>query len=51
LFVDIHVLVDGGQTLQAAHDLTEQIEKAIQQIAPAADVTVHPEPETSAPTG
>ena len=51
LFVDIHVLVDGGQTLQAAHDLTEEIEKSIQRIAPAADVTVHPEPETSVPRG
>jgi cation diffusion facilitator family transporter len=44
LFVDIHILVDGNQTLRAAHDLTEQIERAIQRIAPDADVTVHPEP-------
>jgi len=45
LFVDLHVLVDGGQTLTQAHDLTECIEEAIHQIAPYADVTVHPEPE------
>jgi cation diffusion facilitator family transporter len=44
LFIDLHVLVDGGQTLAQAHDLTETIEAAIQQIAPGADVTVHPEP-------
>jgi cation diffusion facilitator family transporter len=44
MFVDLHVLVDGGQTLTEAHDLTERIETAIQQIAPQADVTVHPEP-------
>ena len=44
MFVDLHVLVDGGQTLSQAHDLTERIEAAIQQIAPQADVTVHPEP-------
>lgn len=44
LFVDIHVTVDGSQSLAAAHELTEQIEKAIAQIAPGADVTVHPEP-------
>ncbi len=43
-FVDLHVLVDGGQTLTQAHDLTETIEKAIQEIVPGADVTVHPEP-------
>ncbi len=45
VFIDIHVLVDGNQTLRAAHELTEQIERAIQEVAPDADVTVHPEPE------
>jgi cation diffusion facilitator family transporter len=45
-FVDVHVLVDGEQTLRAAHELTEQIEAAIQQVLPDADVTVHPEPGT-----
>ena len=44
LFVDIHVLMDGGQTLRLAHDTTEEIERAIQQLVPDADVTVHPEP-------
>ena len=44
LFIDLHVLVDGNQTLKQAHDLTEAIETAIGQIAPHADVTVHPEP-------
>jgi cation diffusion facilitator family transporter len=44
LFVDAHVLVDGDQTLTEAHVLTEKIEKAICEIAPGADVTVHPEP-------
>lgn len=44
LFADIHVVVDGNQTLSAAHDLTEQIERAIQELVPGADVTVHPEP-------
>ena len=44
LFIDLHVLVDGRQTLAEAHSLTETIETAIQGIAPGADVTVHPEP-------
>ena len=44
LFIDLHVLVDGRQTLAEAHALTERIEGAIQEIAPGADVTVHPEP-------
>ena len=44
LFVDIHILVDGNQTLKEAHDLTEEIEHIIQQLLPNVDVTVHPEP-------
>jgi cation diffusion facilitator family transporter len=44
LFIDLHVLVDGEQTLKQAHQLTETIEATIQRIAPEADVTVHPEP-------
>jgi cation diffusion facilitator family transporter len=44
LFVDIHILVDGGQTLKQAHDLTEEIEQTIQQFLPNVDVTIHPEP-------
>ena len=43
-FVDIHVLVDGNQTLKEAHSLTEEIERVIQKFIPNADVTVHPEP-------
>jgi len=42
LFVDIHILVDGNQSLRAAHELTEEIERAIQKLVPDADVTVHP---------
>jgi cation diffusion facilitator family transporter len=44
LFVDIHVLVEGNQTLKEAHNLTEEIERTIQKLIPNADVTVHPEP-------
>jgi len=45
LFVDIHILVDGNQTLKEAHNLTEEIERVIQKLMPNADVTVHPEPD------
>jgi cation diffusion facilitator family transporter len=45
LFLDLHVLMDGSQTLLEAHALTETIEGVIQQIVPHADVTVHPEPD------
>ena len=44
LFVDAHVSVDGKQSLEEAHRLTEEIEEVIRRIAPGADVTVHPEP-------
>lgn len=44
LFIDLHVLVDGTQSLADAHQLTEFVEHAIQELAPQADVTVHPEP-------
>lgn len=44
LFIDLHVLVDGSQTLAEAHQLTDVVEDAIQAVAPGADVTVHPEP-------
>jgi cation diffusion facilitator family transporter len=43
-FVDLHVLVDGTQSLTQAHRLTEDIEAAILGMMPEADVTVHPEP-------
>jgi cation diffusion facilitator family transporter len=47
LFVDVHVLMDGRQSLRQAHDLTEEVERSIQHLVPNADVTVHPEPQDS----
>lgn len=44
LFVDIHISVDGTQTLREAHELADAAERAIHEIDAAADVTVHPEP-------
>jgi cation diffusion facilitator family transporter len=44
LFVDVHVVMDGSQTLREAHALTEDTERAIQLVVADADVTVHPEP-------
>jgi len=48
LFVDVHVVVDGSQSLESAHRLTETIEAAVRGIAPAAEVTVHTEPKLPA---
>ena len=43
-FVDLHVLLDGSQTLDQAHAVTERIEQVVGTLLPDADVTVHPEP-------
>lgn len=44
LFIDLHVLMDGEQTLTMAHALTDQIEETIKTLVPHADVIVHAEP-------
>jgi len=43
-FVDLHITLDGDLPLHTAHDVTEAVEKAVSEILPEADVTVHPEP-------
>jgi cation diffusion facilitator family transporter len=43
-FVDLHITLDGNLTLNAAHALTEEVERVVNSILPGADVTVHPEP-------
>jgi cation diffusion facilitator family transporter len=45
-FVDLHITLDGRMSLQRAHEVTEQVERAVKEILPEADVTVHPEPTT-----
>lgn len=49
-FIDVHVTVDGRQTLEEAHALADLIENTVQEIVPGADVTVHPEPRPPAGT-
>jgi cation diffusion facilitator family transporter len=43
-FVDFHLLVPGDWTVRQAHDFTEEIEEAVRQALPGAEVTVHIEP-------
>jgi cation diffusion facilitator family transporter len=43
-FIDVHIEVDGSQSLADAHTLTEAVEQSIQAVVPGSDVTVHPEP-------
>jgi cation diffusion facilitator family transporter len=44
VFIDAHILLEGALPLREAHELTDQVEKAIQAVVPGADVTVHAEP-------
>ncbi len=44
-FIEFHLLVPGGMLVNAAHDLSEQIEKEIHQKLSNTIVTVHIEPE------
>jgi divalent metal cation (Fe/Co/Zn/Cd) transporter len=48
-FADLHITVDGDQSLRAAHALTERVEQAVEAIVPGVDVTVHPEPAPTSP--
>lgn len=47
-FVDLHVTMDGSTPVEAAHALTEKIEKNVHEILPGSDVTVHVEPSEMA---
>ena len=43
-FVDVHVLVPGGMSVQAGHDLVENLENQIRQRLPHVEVLTHLEP-------
>jgi cation diffusion facilitator family transporter len=43
-FVDFHLLLPGELTVKRAHDLTENIEAAVNDVLPNAQTTVHIEP-------
>jgi divalent metal cation (Fe/Co/Zn/Cd) transporter len=45
VYVDLVVHVDGGMTLRDAHDVSEEIERALRRSRPEiVDVVVHVEP-------
>lgn len=43
-FVDLTVTVPASLNLEAAHDITHEVEAVVREVLPAADVTVHAEP-------
>jgi cation diffusion facilitator family transporter len=42
--IDVHVLLDDHLSFLQAHDVAEDVERAIRDVLPNADVIVHPEP-------
>lgn len=44
LFIDIHVRVDPGMSVEQAHELSRKVQQAIGALEKGADVTVHVEP-------
>jgi cation diffusion facilitator family transporter len=44
LFADVTIAVDGSLTVEAAHDLADEVERAIERAYGPAEVTVHIEP-------
>jgi ferrous-iron efflux pump FieF len=44
LFIEFHMELDGGMSLSAAHDVTEEVEKALFDAFPKAEVLIHQEP-------
>lgn len=50
-FVDLKVALDRGASLERTHEITEAVERAIQQVFRQADVVVHAEPDEARPGG
>ncbi|MCS7254225.1 MAG: cation diffusion facilitator family transporter [Armatimonadota bacterium] len=46
-YVDLHLVVRDGMTVEEAHKLCDEIEKDIRQALPNTDVTIHVEPESA----
>ena len=44
-FVSMHVLVPGSWTIQAGHDLADEIEAQVRAVLPGAQVHTHLEPK------
>lgn len=46
VFLDLHILVDPGLSIAAAHEIAENLEKAVaEQISQPVNITVHVEPD------
>ena len=43
-FIELHLELDGGLTLDQAHDICDDIEAALKDAFPGAEVSLHQEP-------
>jgi ferrous-iron efflux pump FieF len=50
-FIQFHLELDSQMTLQAAHVITDQVERNIQAAFPGAEVLVHADPDSEPPDG
>ena len=50
VFVELHMVVDGGMTVAAAHGICDRIERGLEAALRDAQVTIHVEPESEATT-
>jgi len=44
-FIQLHISMDGGLTLDAAHEISDAVEAAIMAAFPNAEVIIHADPE------
>lgn len=44
IFIEFHIEVDGDQTLNSAHKITEDLEKTLYEAFPKSEVLIHEEP-------
>jgi len=47
-FIDFHLVVDGKTTVSDAHDICDRVEASLKARLPAAQITIHVEPEHKA---
>lgn len=43
-FIQMHVEIDGAMNFNTAHEITDQLERALLAVYPEADVIIHPDP-------
>jgi ferrous-iron efflux pump FieF len=43
-FIELHLELDGGLTLAAAHDITDEIERDLREAFPNTEILIHQEP-------